>query len=338
MSELSCIWKGREHPRALRDRHVEGCEDETCRGCQDCYLTHCVICGINHVSEQTCPECVGNIRTGLIEIQSLYAQLPAQALYGGSNGKLEAARPIPGGEAAVLLAPSSNGRAVAWARERGDDVSHKADERIGEIDSPELMLVTWEDDWRSIRNQSTKEPASLSGAANYLNEHLHWAAQHHDAFDAFANDIRSQVGRLEDVLHAGEREERTAPCLYCRGRIERIYHQTTGFSDNYRCVGKCRRPYTREQYLNACRAGYLAAAKVLTAADASIRLGVPASRIRVWGSRFPELKSGKSDTGLWLYKMSDLAAKIEADERETVADSAWGSEANPTANDRHDGT
>lgn len=322
MSDLSCRWAGRDNPRLLRDRHDESCEDEDCKGCQECYLRHCVVCGITHVSQQTCPECIGTVRTGLIEIRNLFAQLPAQALYGGVDGYLEAARPIPGGEAMALMAPAGNGRAVAWARERGDDVSHAEDERASELDPPEMMLVTWEDDWRSIRNQKTEDVASLNAAAEYLSEHLHWAAQEHDAFDAFAEDIRSQVGRLEDVLHAGERDERTAPCLYCSGRIEREYDRKKGFSDNYRCLGRCKRPYTRDQYVNAVRAGYLAKADKLTAADAAIKFGIAASRIRVWGSRFPDLKAGKDDTGLWLYKVSAVAAKIEADERESVADSA----------------
>lgn len=317
-----CYWRGIELPRGLKDRHTEECEDSDCRGCQTCFLHHCVVCGITHVAEQTCPACIGTIRSNLIEVRNLFAQLPAQALYGGSDGRLEAARPIPGGEAMALIGPSSNGRAVAWARERGDDVSHLLDERHGEIAPPELMLVTWEDDWRSLRGQAVEDLVSIHTAADYLDTHLHWAAQNHDAFDAFASDISAQVARLEDVLHAGERDELTAPCLYCRGRIERVYHRKTGFSDNYQCLGKCGRNYSREQYLNAVRAAYLANADRLTAADASIRLGIPATRIRVWGSRFPELKAGRSDTGLWMYKMSALQAKIEEDERDSVADSA----------------
>ena len=318
----TCIWQGRENPRTLRNRHEDDCESETCKGCQPCAESHCVVCGIEHVADQTCPTCIATVRFGLAEIESLYRQLPAQALYGGSDGYLEASRPIPGGEAMVLLSPSSNGRAVAWSRERGDDVSHLSDERIGEVEPPEQMLVTWEDDWREIRNHRTEEIATLTAAAAYLDEHLAWAAQHHDAFDDFANDIRRQVGRLEDVLHAGERKGKTVPCIWCKGTIDQIYHKRTGFSGEYQCMGRCGRKYTTDQYRNAVKAAHLIYASKLTASQLEQKLGVKASRVRVWGARYPEIKAGKNEDGLWLYKVSEVESRLDNEEGTEVAEPA----------------
>lgn len=326
----SCIWRGQNNPRALRGRHDEdGCKDQYgdpdphCKGCQACTDAHCIVCGIEHVDQLTCPTCVASVRDGLIQIRNLFHQLPEQAISGGDDGRLEAARPIPGGEAMVLMAPGSDARARGWAGERGDDTSHKADEIDGDSYPPSIMLVTWEDDWRKIKSQPTKQAATVYSCWNYLDENLHWAARHHEAFDAFAEEVRQQVARLEDVLHAGDRPEATVGCLYCRGKLERVFSTKTGFSDDYKCGNPhCGRTCRRPQYLSAVKAAWIALAEVLPAEYAAIRLGIPATRIRVWGSRFPELKSGRNKNGLWLYKVSDLAAKLEESKEDEDVESA----------------
>jgi len=322
-----CIWRGSLEPRAIRNRHDEdGCvdiydePDPSCRGCLPCPHAHCVVCGIEHVGEQTCPACIGAARDGLLQIRNMFAQLPTQAVDGGGGGKLEAARPIPGGEAMVLMSPGSDGRARGWARERGDDVSHRGDELPSDPYPPTVMMTTWEDDWRKIKSQPAEDLATVFGAWDYLDGNLAWAAQNHDAFDSFAEEIRQQVARLEDVLQAGDRPEATVGCLHCRGKLVRGFSKRTGFSDTYKCES-CFKTYNRDQYLGAVKAAWIAMAPSLPAEYAAIRLGIPATRIRVWGSRYPELKDGHNENGLWLYKVSDLAAKLE-ESREDDDDSA----------------
>ena len=184
----------------------------------------------------------------------------------------------------------------------------------GEHLPTENVLVSWEEDWRKEFGVPTDDLASVEGARAFLDDRLAWAAQHHPAFDGFAEEIRAHRSHLEDVLHEGERSEKTAPCLYCGGRIEREYDRRNGFQDTWRCRGRCKREYSRASYLQAVKRGYIARADRLTASDAARRLGISASRIRVWGARFPELKAGRDEHGLWLYKVSDLEARMASQE------------------------
>ncbi|MDQ3541182.1 MAG: hypothetical protein M3440_10870, partial [Chloroflexota bacterium] len=74
--------------------------------CTECGGTHCIVCGKTHLTEptmRTCPQCVGNTRDDLAAIPELYIRLKLHSIYGGNNGKLEAGRPIPGGDAQVIL-------------------------------------------------------------------------------------------------------------------------------------------------------------------------------------------------------------------------------------------
>jgi len=302
--ELRCIWRGKDQPRALKDRHEDDCEDDECRGCLQCPRYHCIVCGIKHVDRQTCPECVGVVRGDLRDIASMYLALRDHAISGGQDGRLEASRDLPGGEAMNMLVPGGQRGYIG----------------IGEHRPTENVLGDWENDWRKITGNYTDDLVSVEGAWAFLDEHLSWAAQHHLAFDDFAKEIRAHRAHLEDVLHEGERAEKTAPCLYCGGRIEREYHKRQGFLDHWRCQGRCQRSYSRDQYLQAVKRGYIASADKLTASDAARRLGIPATRIRVWGARYPELKAGRNEQGLWLYKVSELEAKLNPaqEERDVV--------------------
>lgn len=322
-----CIWKGSDHPRAIKHRHLDHCADGECRGCEPCRAPHCVVCGIEHVSEQTCPECVGASRDDLFEIVKLWRDLPNQALHGGSNGLLEAGREIPGGEALVMIAPGSDGRAVIWAKERGDDVSHRDDERKGELAVPEIMLVGWEDDWRSLLGSRTDDPASLPAAVTYLDDHLSWAAQHHDAFDSFATEVRQQRAHLEDVLHAGERQETGAPCFKCGKALVLIYGDDDGdeSTDRWCCEGKrCdAKPLTREEYARNATQESMPYAEWLSSTDMELQWGIPSGSTRGWGSdkADPRIRKRRDfHTGRMVYNVEDARRRAGHDLGDRVGD------------------
>lgn len=309
-----CIWKGREEPRALKGRHENHCADGECRGCQPCALTHCVVCGITHIDQQTCPSCVGEARANLLTLRGLWAALPLQAMTGGNYGKLEAARDIPGGEAMVAIAPGSDGRAVAWAKERGDDVSHRGDERKGDIATPLVMLVTWEEDWRGIRNHRTDQPATFDAAVTYLDEHLHWAAQHHDAFDAFDAELRQQVAHLEDILHAGDRPDTGAPCFTCNTHMEKRWgDRAQGESGDRWVCPRCGRKEDLAEYARTRAQEARSLAEWLSATDMELEYDIKPGSLRGWAAKKEVRKRKDFDTGRTVYNVAQAIQKNSPD-------------------------
>lgn len=243
---LTCKHAGRDEPRLVIGRHEDECADDQCPGCQECTEIHCLVCGVEHlVHEQTCPNCITETRERLKTLYGLHKHLGSEARNGSQNGRLAAARPIPGGEATVLRSGGSHGRAVSFSEEynllatnaglRTKDTSHKTDERHGEP-LPTLQLIDqWEDVWRAQLGNPLPEPTvhwrahagsptagrNFLESAKFMNEHLSWAAQHTASFGEFVRDIVKQATILEDVLHDGIRLEKGAPCFRCGTVLER---------------------------------------------------------------------------------------------------------------------
>ncbi len=216
--------------RLVGVRH-DGPHDE----CELCRHRHCLRCGDEHVTERTCVECVAVARDDLDAVVTLSALLPDQAANGGTEGHLEAARAIPGGEATVMLGPGSM------------TTTSNPDESPADPVPPLLMLATWEDDWRHvIGHEAAQHLATMANAAAYLNDNLAYAAQHHDAFDEFADDMVGLRIRLENVLGAGERDEKGAPCMHCGAALVRSY-DARGLRDEWQCR-RCRLAWDNESY------------------------------------------------------------------------------------------
>lgn len=233
-----CIWTGSETPRAVRGRHVEDCETDDCRGCQRCTEPHCGTCGRTHVDQQTCASCCAATRDDLRAVRTLTGQLRHHAIVGGSDGHLEAARAIPGGEAMVLMGPGG---------ESGDALPSDPMPSL-------LLLATWEDAWRHELGQpAAAHLADMPTAYGYLSDWLDVAAQKHPAFDEFASDLRRQVARLEAVLHDGIKDDPAGiECFECGGGLVRKMTDH-GMDDRWTCR-RCRRRYTDPEYHLAIRA------------------------------------------------------------------------------------
>jgi hypothetical protein len=295
---------------------------------EPCPERHCVVCGRGHCDDtnpQTCAECVGLVRENLTEIMRLYEELPRQARDGGADGRLLAGAPIPGAEAMVLLAPGSDARARAWARERGDqreaegrkrgydgDYSHAQDEVDSDPMPPLLVLATWEDDVRSFLGHPAGPRATMWRCADYLGQHLTLMAQRHPAFDEYARDLARCRARLEDVLGEGERDERGAPCQKCGTLLVRRCHPRHGLVDEWECP-RCRTSYTAAEYWKAVEQDYQDNAEALHAEAIQRRTGVAIGTIRVWVSRGKVRTRGKDERGRVLYDVADVEEHAEGD-------------------------
>lgn len=229
--------------------------------CARCEETHCGCCSARHVDPKsnahprTCVRCQEATRGHLSACETLVAHLPAQAAYGGRGGLLEAARPIPGGDAQVLL---------AWG---GDSTTSAADESEDDPIPALLLLSTWEDTWRKKLGHRGGPRPTMSNVCGYLHQHLGWAAQRHDAFPYFAEDMRKLRSRLENVLHDGERDDTVAaPCFDCAGQLVRLVDDD-GRSDRYTCR-RCHREMDVAGYWLAVRAHHEAQAAAATTAQA----------------------------------------------------------------------
>lgn len=317
--ELQCRRVGKDQPRAILDRHGPDCEatdERPCKGCQPCPRDHCVVDSKTHVTlAQTCPSCIDEARGHLADLIALYAQLPAHAILGGSDGRLEVARPIPGGEAMVMLAPGSTGGEVAWRTERGEDVTHKHDERRGEIE-PTLMWVSRSvEDWRALKGQTIPFVSTLAGALVYLDQHLTWAAQEHPAFAGFAHELTRQVTHLEDVLHAGERDTTGAPCPKCRRPLVLDSGDTID-DDRWICKKhSCHQiPMDREEYARHTERAKLIA-DWLPAEDMTRIYRINRGTLQGWASKGRVKKRRDFHTGRKVYNVAQAVACRDAKER-----------------------
>lgn len=288
-----CKFVASDQPRILPGRHNDPCTCDGSRGCQPCPEMHCVICGREH-AYATCTTCLEAARSDLQEIATLCASLPAEAVEKGVES-----------EAMVLLGPASDPhewrtRATAALFGRFDD-SYLNDCR-DEL-HPLWVLGTWEQMWRDFLDHQSDAPIDLYAAVSYLDLQMTYMSDHNEPpFEEFARDLRACRAHLEAVLHDGAQVDRGGPCVRCETPMTRVG------DDGWRC-GSCRLTVTEEQYRWAIGAMYHAYSDRMTAAQLSLRIGVSAGVIRVWGSRGKIRRHGRNTDGLMLYDVADAIAK-----------------------------
>jgi hypothetical protein len=238
------------YDRALRQRvtrrHADDCPARTgaldpCPGndgCEPCTHDHCVVCGREHsttATPMTCPECQGKVDEDLVEILAAYAALAQEAMFGGSDGRLVAAAPIPGGEAQVLIGPYVKLPLVRMSR------TTREDHRRGDPLPPLAVLAQWEDGYRAYlghdhQPEPTREArwgdlvtaprrATLGGSIKYLRDQLPYIAQRSDGPDflAFTRQVRRLRADLEEVLHDERQPERGVECFACGDQLVRRF-------------------------------------------------------------------------------------------------------------------
>lgn len=264
-----------------------------------------------------------DLASTLTDIERLYALLPAEAIARGAKTD-----EYPGGDVTNLLAHAAH--LEAWnnryytASDQGFSRAHGHDYAIEQVDGerhPQMVLTWWLDNIDEARGHTLADDpqrrpvshltAAIRNAITWIFDTKIDGTINYPPADALLADLRRLRTNLETVLHEGWRPEYGAPCLHCRQPLERIHHDRTGFSDDYRC-SSCGRMYLRDQYEYAVGVTYLHHAPALTATQIETREGISATRIRVWGCRYEGLKAGKSPEGLWLYNVEAVLAKRDA--------------------------
>lgn len=232
----------------------------------------CIVCERRELADheqQTCVHCLGRVRRALIDVEQLYALLPAEIVArAGTARPLDPSGvrgdddPIPGGDALVLLA----GGSTSTTSSRTGDRTHAQDNLTSDIPSVLATLASWEDDWRSVLElPAAQDQATIAGCSVFLLRGLSYMAQHHPAFDEFAEDMGDLQRHLQRVTRQAAAVDRGAPCPYCGSRIVRHYddpdpcprgcthdgegHDQGGRRDTWVCSNRdCHQSFSEDQH------------------------------------------------------------------------------------------
>lgn len=163
-------------------------------------------------------DAITKVNRDLTEILNLSQALTAQAISRARD------RMMPGGYAMVALAGVASPAAHAqWLDEAEEQAIAdalqaglnpiKAVQPIetddDEWDPPLQTLRFWTEQWRAAHQSPNPEHATLESEANYIRWTLPWALVNEPNWAVFAQDINGARTRLESILHAGSRPDRT---------------------------------------------------------------------------------------------------------------------------------
>lgn len=172
---------------------------------------------------------VVKVARDLSAIIDLYAQLPGQAV-NDSDSPL-----MPGGRAMVALAPVANHEAWESQQETTERLINHPDIRkrrayTSAVDEdpdeawPAFQLLAfWSEAWRAEHGAEYGQRPTVPSEVNFLRYLLDWAWDNCLEWDDFARDINRARVKLEDVLFAGSRVEKTrVVCPDCPGDVRLI--------------------------------------------------------------------------------------------------------------------
>lgn len=250
---------------------------------------------------------------------------------------------VTGGTAMVMLAPSADPEAWSYRQlsaALGRTDSHGDYESHVDPTPPLLVLSTWEDTLRKERGQPTGLTATIDRAADYILGSLDWAFTdtgagiNFVAVDEMADALRNVRARLEGVLHAGERDDKGAPCLthgqpYVKrwagyrlpdGTVQRR-DQRAGVrpdvevvdlgesEDRWYCKGDADENgghwATEDEYKIAAKATWRAYSEWLSSTDMEIQYRVRPALVVLWAHRGKVRKKKDARSGRVLYNVSD---------------------------------
>lgn len=220
----------RDRGERVTRRHRDDCESPaTHRGCAPCTAPHCVVCGREHLDNAhpvTCEPCVIAICGDLDEILTADALLAIQAVEAGCDGRLVAAAPIPGGDAAVLRGPSVRLDALRVAKGMAPAVLAEYHHKRDPI-PPLAVLAQWEDMWRQWRKHPLPQHrATLPRAIAYLRDQVPAMAQQTGGgpdWLKFTRQLQRLRTRLEHQLHDEREPEHGVECFECGDTLVRRF-------------------------------------------------------------------------------------------------------------------
>lgn len=211
--------------------------------------------------EQASP--VVKVARDLREIERLYADVMAEAI--NRAGASMDGTSLPGGSAMVALAPvgspEEHGEQLAAAEFRHfatcDKLDHTrcryAEHQMDEDDSEPILqtLLFWSESWRDYELE--RRP-TVRTEANFIRGRLDWAWENLLEWDDFAADIRRARVRMENMLYAGTRAERsrvpcTNPACERSPMLIRVYGATVVF-DHHKCPS-CKQRYDQRAFVRA---------------------------------------------------------------------------------------
>jgi hypothetical protein len=197
---------------------------------------------------------IATIAARLREIVDLYGRLDAHALYGPEATRGD----IPGGHAVVELADSASPE--TWANkldgaERAASAGRRAWPVIDDDEQGTVLwtLRYWSETYREELGMAVDDDAwkpTVVSEARFLAmketlDHI-WETEAH--LDDLGEDLQACVTRLENVLRAGERPDRTRitcpDCTDGRGMI-RQWGDGDESTDRWKCPG-CKHKFTDE--------------------------------------------------------------------------------------------
>lgn len=241
----------------------------------------------------------------LREIEQLYEALMVQAIHKAND------RLMPGGEAMVALggvaSPSEWEEMVEAAEHRHLTTCPRLDhtrcryaDHVQDQDGEPILqtLLFWSEAWRTEAGYELGRTPSVATEVNFIRGALDWAWHNLGEWDDFCEDIRQARTRLENLLYAGERAVRGAPCLYdeCRGArvirklvpaADEAGHKIWRLSD-WHCP-KCKRSWDEDRYAaNVAAAHWSTQVELVDGLTwcsvkyAARQSDVPESTIRAW--------------------------------------------------------
>lgn len=280
--------------------------------------SRCEVCRRVEVSEHTyaCPSCVGDVRKWLTQILELYVMLPAEVVHKGVHG-----------EAFVLLGPAADPEArghleasVAVGRVDADMLEDGSGSHPLSTLGRLAMIVR-----DTLGHDELDRAATISGEADYLDGQLTTLSydKHYDFRDLHTS-VKACRLHLENVLHAGDRDEQGAPCPSLEHadedrkppRLVKKYNDRdpSGRRDEWACP-RCGGRWSETDYRLRVAEEYRRHAKVLTASDMHREYDIKPGTLRQWVLRKKVEKRGTDGQGRQLY---DVAQAVSMKNGEAV--------------------
>jgi hypothetical protein len=253
------------------------------------------------MSEMTTePSAVTKVARNLSAIEDMTAQLLTQAIHKAND------REMPGGDAMTALAHVASltdwerrievTEAVWWEspetthEDRPDWLGSDEDDTW---EPPLQTLLFWSEQWRDVHGYDLDRRPTIASEAGFIRWALNWAWENEPHFEDFAREMEAVQRRMENMLYAGVRVERGAPCLYdeCKGRRIVRHVDDNGERTDWRC-SSCKREWDEDRYAQMVTAAHEAAKFEEVAGDmwcsvdyASRDTGRSPKTIRTWINR-----------------------------------------------------
>lgn len=267
---VTCYRNDQVQGRLLVGRHLDPCRSPgDCHGCWPCEEHHCATCHRVHAPD-VCPGCLALVRIDLHAIGGMWVRLPVEATNGRPAYHTHVLG-IPGGEATVMLAP-------------GHYTLKLYDPPVRYDPPPIVVLDHWAIHWSGVLGHRPVHIADpvMASLVTYLDGVLHQVTGDPE-FLVMAHDLAKTVRRMEDVLHDGDRPERSrVPCWECGTRLVKVY--TSKVKDDHWLCPRCGELYDAGRYERA-KHDHLASSganRYVSVSDATVAIGRPVQTVRSW--------------------------------------------------------